>query len=159
MLYLSTAMIRAAILAALPRLRGDTAKRDRWAALFAGWLAPATGTATTITAPTTGTASNVARRAWKHGDPLKGTVPVSLSRWTFDDLMVKVSTATPTVASQRIAITQAVDKVQAAVEAILADKGATLDAIPEVAVSVDPTGEGVIVTAYYHDHGEVRPGG
>jgi hypothetical protein len=148
---ISVKHLRAAVTAALPRLRGDLAKIDRWAALFCGLMAPSTGTATTITAPTTGTASNVARRAWKNGDPLKGTVAVGLDRWNVSDLMVKISTAVPTVASQRIALTQAVDK-------IIANLPAT-DGRPEAAVSVDPNGDGIIITAYWLELGEVRPGG
>ena len=65
--------------------------------------------------------------------------------------MVKVSTATPTTASLRIATTQAVDKIVAA----LPDS----DGDPQAAVSVDPHGDGVIVTAYWLEHGEVREGG
>ena len=145
-MYLSLPLIRKAIILALPRLRGDAAKRDRWAALFAGWLAPNHG-GTTITAGTTRLASNVARRAWKAGDPLRGTRPVSIARWTFDDLMVKASSATPSVDSQRIAITQAVDKIQSAI----ADLAAGLDCAPQAAVSVDPHAEGVTVTAYMLD--------
>ena len=148
---ISIKIIRAAVIAALPRLRGDTAKADRWAALFCGLMAPSTGTATTITAPTTGTASNVARRAWKNRTPLKGTVSVGLDRWNVSDLMVKISTATPTVASQRISLTQAVDKIIAALP--------DTDGAPEAAVSVDPHGDGVIITAYWHDLGKVRDGG
>lgn len=143
--------ITAAVTAALPRIAGDTAKIKRWVALFAGWLAPSTGTATAITAPTTGTASNVARRAWKNSDALKGTVSVPLTRWNYSDLLVKQSTAIPTTASLRVSITQAVDKIIAA----LPDS----DGDPQAAVSVDPHGEGVIVTAYWHDLGEVRDGG
>lgn len=143
--------ITAAVTAALPRIAGDTAKIKRWVALFAGWLAPSTGTATTITAPTTGTASNVARRAWKNRTPEKGTVSVPLTRWIYSDLLVKQSTATPTVASLRVSITQAVDKIVAALP--------DTDGTPEAAVSVDPHGEGVIVTAYWHDLGKVRDGG
>jgi hypothetical protein len=161
MFYLPISVIRAAVTAALPRLRGDRAKADRWAALFCGWLAPSTGTATTITAPTTGTASNVARRAWKNQKAEKGTVAVPLARWHVGDLMVKVSTATPTTASLRIATTQAVDKIVAALPAALAahDPNATLDADPQAAVSVDPHGDGITITAYMLDRGEVRPGG
>jgi hypothetical protein len=143
--------ITAAVTAALPRIAGDAAKVARWVALFAGWLAPSTGTATTITAPTTGTASNVARRAWKNQAGLKGTVSVPLARWNYSDLLVKQSTAIPTVASLRVSITQAVDKIVAALP--------DTDGAPEAAVSVDPHGEGVIVTAYWHDLGEVRDGG
>jgi len=151
MFYLPKAVIRAAIVAALPRIAGDAAKIDRWLALFAGWLAPTTGTATTITAPTTGTASNVARRAWKNRTPEKGTVSVPLGDWNFDGLLVKRSTAIPTVASLRVSITQAVDKIVAALP--------DTDTDPQVAVSVDPHDEGVIVTAYMLDRGEVRDGG
>ena len=151
MFYLPKAVIRAAIVAALPRIAGDTAKIARWLALFAGWLAPTTGTATTITAPTTGTASNVARRAWKNRAGLKGTVSIPLARWNYGDLLVKQSTAIPTTASLRISVTQAVDKIVAA----LPDS----DGDPQAAVSVDPHGDGVIVTAYWLEHGEVREGG
>jgi hypothetical protein len=144
-------VIRIAVTAALPRIAGDAAKVARWADLFVGWLALNTGTATAITAPTTGTASNVARRAWKNNAGLKGTVSVPLARWNYGDLLVKRSTAIPTVASLRIAITQNIDKVIRA----LPDS----DGDPQVAVSVDPHGEGVIVTAYWRDHGPVRDGG
>ena len=151
MFYLPKSVIRAAIVAALPRIAGDTAKINRWVALFAGWLAPTTGTATTITAPTTGTASNVARRAWKNRTPLKGTVSVGLDRWNVSDLMVKISTATPTVASQRISLTQAVDKIIAALP--------DTDSDPQAAVSVNPHDDGITITAYMLDRGEVRDGG
>ena len=143
--------ITAAVTAALPRIAGDTAKVARWVALFVGWLAPSTGTATAITAPTTATASNVARRAWKNQAGLKGTVSVPLSRWIYSDLLVKQSTAIPTVASLRVSITQAVDKIVANLP--------DTDGAPEAAVSVDPHGDGVIITAYWHDLGEVRDGG
>jgi len=156
MFYLPIAVIRAAITAALPRLRGDLAKVDRWAALFCGWQATSKG-GTIITAPTTGTASNVARRAWKNTAALKGTVSVPLARWHVGDLMVKVSTATPTTASLRIATTQAVDKIVAALPDALGTM--VLDADPQAAVSVDPHGDGIIVTAYMLERGEVRPGG
>jgi hypothetical protein len=158
LLTIPKAVILAAVIAALPRLRGDHVKAARWADLFAGWLAPSTGTATTITAPTTGTASNVARRAWKNSNAEKGTVPVALARWTFSDLMVKVSTATATQASLRIAVTQAVDKIVAALPDVLPD-GTVLDVDPQAAVSVDPHGDGIIVTAYMLERGDVRPGG
>ena len=72
-MYLSIKVIRIAVTAALPRIAGDASKVARWADLFAGWLAPSTGKATAITAPTTGTASNVARRAWKNNAKLKGS--------------------------------------------------------------------------------------
>ena len=150
-MYLSIKVIRIAVAAALPRIAGDASKVARWADLFAGWLAPSTGKATAITAPTTGTASNVARRAWKNNAKLKGTVSVPLARWNYGDLLVKRSTAIPTVASQRIAITQNIDKVIAALP--------DCDGDPNVAVSVDPHDEGVIVTAYWRDHGPVRDGG
>ena len=144
-MYVSIAIIREAITLALPRLRGDTVKRDLWVALFAGWLSPQSGKATTITAPTTGKASNVARRAWKNNTPLAGTVSVPLAAWNGGKtpLIVKASSATPTVASQRIAITQAVDKIVAAVGDL-----APTDLNLQAAVSVNPHSEGVIVTAY-----------
>ena len=147
LLTIPKAVILAAVIAALPRLRGDHVKAARWADLFAGWLAPSTGTA-----------SNVARRAWKNSNAEKGTVPVALARWTFSDLMVKVSTATATQASLRIAVTQAVDKIVAALPDVLPD-GTVLDVDPQAAVSVDPHGDGIIVTAYMLERGDVRPGG
>lgn len=143
--------IRAAIVAALPRL--DTAEKVAlWLDLFCGWLTIHSGTATTITAPTTATASNVARRAWKNQNGEKGTVAVALKEWNYETgLLVKRSTATATGEGMRVAITQAVEK-------ILANLPDT-DGDPRVAVSHDPHGDGVIVTAYWLDRGKVRAGG
>jgi hypothetical protein len=105
-----------------------------------------------ITAPTTGTASNVARRAWANRDGLKGTDAYALARWDYADLMVKRSSATPTRDSFRIAVTQ-----QWAPK-IIAQLPNT-DGTPMVAVSNDVHGDGIIVTAYWHDLGKVRDGG
>ena len=162
---LPVAVIRIAVLIALPRLRGNKGHAERWGRLFIGWLTPAQG-GTTITAPTTGKASNVARRAWKNKTPLKGTVSVPLTAWNSGKtpLIVKASSATPTVASQRIAITNAVDKIVAAIPQALTIHSSgkddlVLDGDAQAAVSVDPHRDGVTVTAYYLTHGEVRQGG
>tara|TARA_B110000196_G_C20969859_1_gene578131 strand:+ start:321 stop:908 length:588 start_codon:yes stop_codon:yes gene_type:complete len=142
--------IRAVVALALPR--ADSAKVLRIAELFRGWLPANSGSSTTITAPTTGTASNVARRAWKNRDGLKGTDAYPLARWTTTDLMVKASSAIPTRDSFRIAVTQQW------VPKVIANLPDT-DGIPMVAVSNDAHGDGIIVTAYWHDHGPVRIGG
>ena len=142
--------IRAAVALALPR--ADGAKVRRIAEMFRGWLPANSGSSTTITAPTSGTASNVARRAWKNRDGLKGTNDYALARWDCDDLMVKRSSAVPTRDSFRIAVTQ-----QWAPD-IIANLPDT-DGVPMVAVSNDAHGDGIIVTAYWLEHGPVRDGG
>ena len=142
-------MIRVAVALALPR--ADGAKVRRIAELFRGWLPTNSGSSTTITAPTSGTASNVARRAWKNRDGLKGTDGYAMARWIYADLMVKRSSAVPTRDSFRVAVTQMVPKILAALP--------DTDGVPMVAVSNDAHGDGIIVTAYMLERGEVRPGG
>jgi hypothetical protein len=119
--------------------------------LFRGWLPANSGSSTTITAPTSGTASNVARRAWKNRTPEKGTDGYPMARWIYADLMVKRSSAVPTRDAFRVAVTQMVPKILAALP--------DTDGVPMVAVSNDAHGDGIIVTAYWHDHGPVRIGG
>ena len=142
-------MIRAAVALALPR--ADAAKVRRIAELFRGWLPANSGSSTTITAPTSGTASNVARRAWKNRDGLKGTDGYALARWDYADLMVKRSSAVQDRDSFRVAVSQMVPKVIANLP--------DTDGVPMVAVSNDPHGDGIIVTAYWVEHGPVRTGG
>ena len=141
----------AIIIAALPSLKGDREKIARWAGLLAGWAMPNSGTATTITAPTTGTASNVARRAWKNQNAEKGTVAITLGEWTTAGFMLKASSGPANQDAMRVAITQAIPKIMA----VLPDT----DGDPRIAVSNDPNGDGVIVTAYWLERGDVRPGG
>ena len=142
--------IRCAVALALPR--ADAAKIRRIAEMFRGWLAPNSGSSTTITAPTSGTASNVARRAWKNRTPEKGTDSYALARWDYADLMVKRSSAVPTRDSFRVAVTQQW------VPDIIANLPDT-DGTPMVAVSNDAHGDGITVTAYWLEHGPVRDGG
>jgi len=142
-------MIRVAVGLALPR--ADAAKVRRIAELFRGWLPANSGSSTTITAPTSGTASNVARRAWKNRDGLKGTDGYALARWDYADLMVKRSSAVQDRDSFRVAVSQMVPKVIANLP--------DTDGVPMVAVSNDAHGDGIIVTAYWLEHGPVRDGG
>ena len=142
-------MIRVAVVLALPR--ADAAKVRRIAELFRGWLPANSGSSTTITAPTSGTASNVARRAWKNRDGLKGTDGYALARWDYADLMVKRSSAVQDRDSFRVAVSQMVPKVIANLP--------DTDGTPMVAVSNDAHGDGIIVTAYWLEHGPVRIGG
>ena len=141
----------AIIVAALPSLKGDRAKAARWAGLLVGWAMPNSGTATTITAPTTGTASNVARRAWKKANPEKGTRPLTLADWTTAGFMLKASSGPANRDAMRVAVTQSIPKILANVP--------DTDGDPRIAVSDDPHGDGIIVTAYWLEHGEVREGG
>ena len=150
MYWFTIAEIRCAVALALPR--ADGAKVRRIADMFRGWLPANSGSSTTITAPTSGTASNVARRAWKNRDGLKGTDDYALARWNYADLMVKPSSAVPTRDSFRVAVTKGwVPKVL--------ENLPDTDGVPMVAVSNDAHGDGIIVTAYWHDHGPVRDGG
>ena len=149
MYWFTIAEIRCAVALALPR--ADGAKVRRIAEMFRGWLAPNSGTATTITAPTSGTASNVARRAWKNRDGLKGTDDYALARWDYADLMVKRSSAAPDREAFRVATYQMILKVVANLP--------DTDGNPMAAVSNDPHGDGIIVTAFWFDHGPVRIGG
>ena len=142
-------MIRVAVGLALPR--ADAAKVRRIAELFRGWLPANSGSSTTITAPTSGTASNVARRAWKNRDGLKGTDGYALARWDYADLMVKRSSAVQDRDSFRVAVSQMVPKVIANLP--------DTDGVPMVAVSNDAHGDGIIVTAYWLEHGPGRDGG
>ena len=154
--WLPVAIIRVAVGMALPRADAD--KVARWAALFTGWTAPTTiHGGRIITADSTRLASNIARRAWKNSDGTKGTHAVALTRWTMGDLLVKASSATPTVDSLRIATTQAVDKIQTALPDAAAmvyaknnRNAPTIESDPMVAVSLDSIDQtrGVIVTAY-----------
>ena len=142
--------IRIAVALALPR--ADGAKVRRIAEMFRGWLPTNSGTSTTITAPTSGTASNVARRAWKNRTPEKGTAPYAMARWNSADLMVKPSSAVPTRDAFRVAVTNGwVPKVL--------ENLPDTDGVPMVAVSNDAHGDGIIVTAYWLEHGPVRDGG
>ena len=98
--YFLVAAIRSAVAVVMPRSSG--VKVDRWTGLLMGLLRSGN---TRILAPTMGKGSNVARRAWKASSPLKGSVVVPLSRWTYGDLMLNESTATPTLDGMRVAIT------------------------------------------------------
>jgi len=106
-------LIRTAVATAMPRL--STAKAERWADLLIGLIRNG-GTA--IVAPSTAKASNVARRAWKASNPLKGSVAVPLARWNYDDLLIKQSTATATVDGMRVAITNGLRDVTVALRAL-----------------------------------------
>ena len=107
--YFMVAAIRSAVAEVMPRISG--AKVDRWTGLLMGLLRSGN---TRILAPSMGKGSNMARRAWKASTPLKGSVVVPLARWTYGDLMLNQSTATPNVDAMRVAITNQLRDVCAA---------------------------------------------
>ena len=147
--YYLISLIRTAVATAMPRL--DPIKAARWADLLIGLIRNG-GTA--IVAPSTGKASNVARRAWKASNPLKGSVAVPLARWNYDDLLIKQSTATATVDGMRVAITNGLRDVTVALRAIVPHVVADEMAVPAVAVSVDPHDDGIVVTGYWFTVGD-----
>ena len=152
--YFLVAAIRSAVAVVMPRSSG--AKVDRWTGLLMGLLRSGN---TRILAPTMGKGSNVARRAWKASNPLKGSVVVPLSRWTYGDLMLNQSTATPNVDAMRVAITNQLRDVCAALvlppywDDEKVAKIANEFIVPAVAVSADPDGDGVVVTGYWWEEG------
>jgi hypothetical protein len=146
--YYLVALIRTAVATAMPRMTAD--KAARWADLLVGLIRTA-GTA--IVAPSTAKASNIARRAWKASSPLKGSVAVPLARWTYDDLLVKQSTATATVDGMRVAVTNGLRDVTMALRDIAPSHLVDDLAVPAVAVSLDPHNDGIVVTGYWHTVG------
>ncbi len=152
--YFLVAAIRSAVAVVMPRISGD--KVDRWTGLLMGLLRSGN---TQILAPSMGKGSNIARRAWKAATPLKGSVVVPLSRWTYEDLMLNQSTATPNVDAMRVAITNQLRDVCAALvlppywDDEKVAKIANEFIVPAVAVSADPDGDGVVVTGYWWEEG------
>jgi hypothetical protein len=152
--YFLVAAIRSAVAVVMPRISGD--KVDRWTGLLMGLLRSGN---TQILAPSMGKGSNIARRAWKAATPLKGSVVVPLARWTYGDLMLNQSTATPNVDAMRVAITNQLRDVCAALvlppywDDEKVAKIANEFIVPAVAVSADPDGDGVVVTGYWWEEG------
>jgi hypothetical protein len=153
--YFMVAAIRSAVAEVMPRISG--AKVDRWTGLLMGLLRSGN---TRILAPSMGKGSNMARRAWKASTPLKGSVVVPLARWTYGDLMLNQSTATPNVDAMRVAITNQLRDVCAALvlppywtDEKMA-KIANEFVVPAVAVSASPDRGGVVVTGYWFERGD-----